>query len=952
MRLRHITPLLIAAGLILHSELPRAQQPPPPKPPAQPQKPDPATSPGEKTPAPPDAQPKPQVPSPVTPPAGGAPPRMANAYASTYQALASRTTVIRNATVLTAAGPLIERGSILLQNGKIAAVGQSVNAPADAVVIDAAGKWITPGIIDTHSHLGVYSAPGIESLQDGNEMTNPVTAEVWADHSIWPQDPQFELALAGGVTSMQILPGSGNLIGGRGVTVKNVPSRTAEGMKFPGAPAGLKMACGENPRRVYGQRNQAPSTRMGNIAVFRRTWQSAADYRDKWKKWRDEGSDAAKRPERNLQMETLAGVLDGDILVHNHCYRADEMATMIQMSKEFGFRIASFHHAVEAYKVRDLLAQNNICASIWADWWGFKLEAYDGIKENMALVHDAKGCVVVHSDDPNGIQRLNQEAAKGMRAAWEAGMTLDRADVVRWLTINPARALGIDKMTGSLEPGKNADVVIWSGDPFSVYAKAERVFIDGALMYDRSDPAHQPHRDFMVGTGPDPNFVPFSKPGATAARPNEPIATKKPNILGSAPGASGLGSGPVSGPDPVSRVSGAVIAITNGRILTGTGTAIERGTVVIAGGKIAAVGANVPVPAGATVIDAANKIITPGWIESATNIGIVEIGLSAEGTADQNTTDKELSAAFNVVDAFNPLSTVIPVTRVEGITRALVAPGGTGNVILGQAAVFDLGGEQVPASITKAPAAMFAVLGEAGAALAGGSRASAILRLRETLQDAIDFHLNRAAWNAARRRDYARGRLDLEALGPVIRREIPLAIQAHRASDMLAAIRLAEEFKLKVVLLGASEGWMIAGELARKNIPVVVKPLTNIPSFEALSASLENAARLQQAGVTLVLSSFDTHNARNLRQEAGNAVSYGLDRAAALRAVTLTPATVWGIADRTGSLEIGKDADLVVWSGDPFELTTAAERVFIRGREISKDTRQKALFERYRTIPR
>ena len=877
---------------------------------------------------------------------------MVNAYASTYQAMASRTTVIRNATILTAAGPLIERGSILLQNGKIAAVGQSVNAPADAVVIDADGKWITPGIIDSHSHLGVYSAPGIESLQDGNEMTNPVTAEVWADHSIWPQDPQFELALAGGVTSMQILPGSGNLIGGRGVTVKNVLSRTAEGMKFPGAPAGLKMACGENPRRVYGQRNQAPSTRMGNIAVFRRTWQAAADYREKWKKWRDEGSDPTKRPERNLQMETLAGVLDGEIRVHNHCYRADEMATMIQMSKEFGFRIASFHHAVEAYKVRDLLAQNDICASIWADWWGFKLEAYDGIKENMALVHDAKGCVVVHSDDPNGIQRLNQEAAKGMRAAWEAGMKLDRADVVRWVTINPARALGIDKVTGSLEAGKNADVVIWSGDPFSVYAKAERVFIDGALLYDRSDPTYQPHRDFTVGTGPDPNLVPFSRPGATAAAPNEPIAAKKPNILRSASGASGLGSGPVSRPDPVSGASEPVIALTNARILTGSGPAIERGTVVIAGGKIAAVGATVTVPAGATVIDASNKIITPGWIESSTNIGIVEIGLSAEGTADQNTTDKELSAAFNVVDAFNPLSTVIPVTRVEGITRAVVAPGGTGNVILGQAAVFDLGGEQIPASITRAPAAMFAVLGEAGAALAGGSRASAILRLREALQDAIDFSLNRAAWNAAQRRDYARGRLDLEALRPVIRGEIPLAVQAHRASDMLAAIRLAEEFKLKLVLLGAAEGWMIADELARKKIPVVVKPLTNIPSFEALSASLENAARLQRAGVTLVLSSFDTHNARNLRQEAGNAVSYGLDRDAALRAVTLTPAAVWGIADRTGSLEAGKDADLVIWSGDPFELTTAAERVFIRGREIPKDTRQKALFERYRTIPR
>ena len=945
MRVRLLSPFLIAAGLIAYSELSRAQQQPPSKPPAQPQqqKPDPATSPGEKMPAPPDAQPKPQTPSPGSAPQGGAPPKIANPYASTYQPFPAQTTVIRNAMILTAAGPAIERGSILLQNGKISAVGPNVNAPADAVVIDASGKWVTPGVIDTHSHLGVYAAPGIESLQDGNEMTNPVTAEVWADHSIWPQDPQFELALAGGVTSMQILPGSGNLIGGRGVTVKNIPSRTAEGMKFPGAPAGLKMACGENPRRVYGQRNQQPSTRMGNIAVFRRTWQAAADYRDKWKKWRDEASDPAKRPDRNLQMETLAGVLDGDILVHNHCYRGDEMATMIQMSKEFGFRISSFHHAVEAYKVRDLLAQNNICASIWADWWGFKLEAYDGIKENMALVNDAKGCVVVHSDDPNGIQRLNQEATKGMRAAWEAGMKIDRADVVRWLTINPARALGIDKVTGSLEVGKNADVVIWSGDPFSVYAKAERVFIDGALMYDRADPARQPHRDFTTGMGPDPNLAPRGGRNFPAAPAAAVQGAKNPNMLRSAGAASGLGSGPVSGPGPV-------LALTNARILTVSGPVIERGTILIAAGKIAAVGADVRVPAGATVIDAANKIITPGWIESSTNIGIVEIGLSAEGTADQNTTDKDLSAAFNVVDAFNPLSTVIPVTRVEGITRALVAPGGTGNVILGQAAVFDLAGEQVPGSVTRAPAAMFAALGEAGAALAGGSRASAMLRLREALQDAIDFNLHRAAWNAAQRRKYARGRLDLEALRPVLRGEIPLAIQANRASDMLAAIRLAEEFKLRLVLLGAAEGWTIADELAKRKIPVVVKPLTNIPSFDAIAASLENAARLQKAGVTLVLSSFDTHNARNLRQEAGNAVSYGLDRDDALKAVTLTPARTWGIADRAGSLEVGKDADLVVWSGDPFELTTAAERVFIRGREMPRETRQKALFERYRTL--
>ena len=479
MSVRLLVSFSIAVCFVFHAERPRAQQQPPPSPsPQQQQKPDPAASPGEKKPA---------------------PSKIANPYASTYQPLPSQTTVIRNATILTAAGPIIERGSLLLQNGKVAAVGQDVNAPAGAVVVDATGKWVTPGVIDTHSHLGVYSAPGIESLQDGNEMTNPVTADVWADHSIWPQDPQFELALAGGITAMQILPGSGNLIGGRGVTLKNVPARTAEAMKFPGAPAGLKMACGENPRRVYGQRNQTPATRMGNIAVFRRTWQSAADYRDKWKKWRDEGSDAAKRPDRNLQMETLAGVLDGEILVHNHCYRADEMATMIQLGKEFGFKISSFHHAVEAYKVRDLLAANNVCASMWSDWWGFKLEAYDGIRENIALVDEAKGCAIVHSDDAGLIQRLNQEAAKAMRAGLDAGMKITRADAVRWLTINPARALGIDKVTGSLEVGKNADVVVWSGDPFSVYARAERVFVDGALLYDRGSKTRQPSSDFVTG---------------------------------------------------------------------------------------------------------------------------------------------------------------------------------------------------------------------------------------------------------------------------------------------------------------------------------------------------------------------------------------------------------------------------------------------------------------------
>lgn len=401
---------------------------------------------------------------------------------------------------------------------------------------------------------------------------------------------------------------------------------------------------------------------------------------------------------------------------------------------------------------------------------------------------------------------------------------------------------------------------------------------------------------------------------------------------------------------PAPGALGETVAIANGRVLPVSGPAIERGTVLIRAGRIAAVGASVQIPAGTRIIDAAGKIVTPGWIESATQIGIVEIPTGAEGSDDQASTDKDLSAAFNVVDSFNGDSTVIPVTRVEGITRAVVMPVGTGHVILGQGAMFDLSGSQVPGSVVKAPVAMFANLGEAGAASEGGSRASAMLRLREALQDALDFARNRVAWNAAQRRPYARGRLDLEALAPVVRGELPLAINANRASDLLAAMRLADQFHLKLILMGAAEGWRVAPELAARKVPVVVKPLTDIPGFDALGATLENPARLGKAGVTLILSSFDTHNARNLRQEAGNAISYGLDRAAALRAVTLEPARVWGVADRLGSLEVGKDADVVVWSGDPFELTTSAERVFIAGREMSTDTRQKQLFEKYRVL--
>ncbi len=420
----------------------------------------------------------------------------AEPFASRYEGLESGATLLQGATVLTGTGERLDNADVLMADGKIVAVGVGLAADG-ADVVDASGKWVTPGVIDVHSHLGVYASPSTQSHSDGNEVTGPVTAEVWAEHSVWPHDPGFVTALAGGVTSMQVLPGSANLIGGRGVTLKNVPGRNVMDMKFPGAPHGMKMACGENPKRVYGGQGQSPMTRMGNVAGYRQAWIDAADYRDKMAA--AEGGQG-EAPKRDLRLETLAGVLDGEILVHNHCYRADEMSVMIDIAKEFGYTISAFHHAVEAYKIGDLLAESDTCAAMWADWWGFKMEAYDGIRENAAIVDKAGACAIIHSDSGIGIQRLNQETAKVMGAAARVGIDIAPEHAIQWITKNPAKALGVADVVGTLEAGKMADVVMWSGNPFSVYTRAEQVYIDGALAYDRNDPGVNPVTDFSLGT--------------------------------------------------------------------------------------------------------------------------------------------------------------------------------------------------------------------------------------------------------------------------------------------------------------------------------------------------------------------------------------------------------------------------------------------------------------------
>lgn len=417
-------------------------------------------------------------------------------HMSRHAAFHAQATVVQGATIIDGKGGELRGASLLIAGGRIIDVGAGIEIPGGATVVHAEGKWLTPGIIDVHSHLGTHS---VGTPSDAHEMTGPNTAGVWMEHSVWPQDPGFDRALRAGVTTMQVMPGSSNVFGGRTVVLKNVPARTVAEMKFPGAPHGLKMACGEGPKFIYAARGEAPGTRMGSIAIARGAWLDAQHYlRDKGK--RSSGWMDGLAGEQLLKLQTLGEVLEGRARVHVHCYRADDIASQLEMAKEYRYAISGIHHASEAYKIADVLARARVCSAVWADWWGFRPEAHDGIPENAAMLEAVGACVAIHSDSATGIQYLNHAAAKAYHAGRAAGiLDMPRAEVWKWISANPARMLGIDHVTGSIEPGKAADIVIWNGDPLSVYTLVDQVLIDGVLRYDRSASADAHVRDFERG---------------------------------------------------------------------------------------------------------------------------------------------------------------------------------------------------------------------------------------------------------------------------------------------------------------------------------------------------------------------------------------------------------------------------------------------------------------------
>jgi len=386
--------------------------------------------------------------------------------------------VIKNATVMTASHGTVANGAVWVHAGKIAGVGAEVSAPPSATVIDATGLWLTPGIIDPHSHSALDG--------DVNEATSPVTPAMHMIDAFDNRDKALYQALAGGVTTELLLHGSANMIGGQAVVIKNKFGLGRDEMLFPDAPGSIKFASGENPKRVYGSRDQLPSTRMGNFAVMRQAFEDAKPYMAEWDAYNAKvakGDKTATAPKKDLKLEALADVLRGKLYVQIHCYRADEFLTEEAIAHEYGYTIRAFHHALEMYKVVDKVVPDETAIATFTDWWGFKDEARDAIPWNAVMCMRRGMRVALKSDSNDHIRRLNQEAGKMIHYG---GATEDEA--IRMVTLNPAWIIGVDDRTGSIDVGKDADLVLWNRDPLSTYARAQKVWIDGDLFFDASLP--------------------------------------------------------------------------------------------------------------------------------------------------------------------------------------------------------------------------------------------------------------------------------------------------------------------------------------------------------------------------------------------------------------------------------------------------------------------------------
>jgi len=807
--------------------------------------------------------------------------------------------LVRNVTIHDAVRPAFV-GDVLVQDGRIQAIGSGLNPPAGVIVIDGTGKHLAPGVVDTHSHMAIER--GI------NEGTLSITADCDISDVINADDLSIHRALAGGVTTIQCLHGSANTIGGRSEVLKLKWKRSADEMRFPDAPQGIKFALGENVKRSNGRGNsdRFPASRPGVESVFQRGFRRALEYtadRDAYEAARKRGDDPAPL-RRDVRLDVLADILVGDVIVHSHCYRADEILMLLRTAEDFGFRIQTLQHVLEGYKVASEIAEHGAGTSTFSDWWAYKQEAYDAIPQNAALLDEAGVVSTINSDSDELIRHLYHEAAKSVRYAG-----LDRVRALALATRNGAIQLGVGERTGTIEVGKDADLVLLNGDPLSVYSSVDWTMVDGLIEFQRRD---------AFGLITEPALI------------------------------RDLAEGPVI--EASSRpAGGAVTAIVGGRIHPVTAPTIENGTLLVQGGRIVDIGVDVDVPPGATILDVTGKDVWPGIIALATPIGLTEIG-SVNATQDTSEIGGN-QPDLRVTSAVHAASAHIGVARTNGITRSQTAPGG-GGPMRGQSAILRLAGDTWEEMLTVDRDMLHIGFprsrNDDDEKKKKKEESEAVKEMRRLLEEAREYD---RLVSEAQAEGTTAPPFDprLEALAPYAKGEKKVALHADNAQTILDAIHFAEDEELDAVLYGCTEGWKVAETIAASGFPAVVGPVLTVPrsDYDPYDAGYANAALLHRAGVRIAIMAADGSNVRNQPFHAGFAAAYGLPREEALRAITYYPAEILGLADRLGSLAVGKIADVVVTDGDLLEATTKVTDILIDGEPQDVANRQTRLYDYY-----
>lgn len=830
---------------------------------------------------------------------------------------------IKGGTVLTATGQTLPKTSILVKSGTIVAIGMDVQPEPGMTVIDATDRFVMPGIIDTHSHIMISTG-----LAGVNEATASIVCEVRVRDVVNSADPSEYRALAGGVTTARLLHGSANCIGGQDAVVQLKHGVSAAEHLFPGAHSGVKFALGEN---VKFRNGRFPNTRLGVEATLNRAFLEALDYRRQWQEYdrvRQQAGAAADKilpPRRDLRLEALAGILNGEKFIHSHCYRADEILMLLRVAENHGIRVWSLQHVLEGYKVAPEIVKHGASCSTFADWWAYKVEAFDAIPHNAALLHEAGANAVIKSDDWELIRHLYLEAAKTIRYG---NMPPDAA--LQAITLNPAKELGLSDRLGSIEVGKQADIAIFSGHPLNAFSRCEQTLIAGEVYFTREK---QPTAMSLAGA-------------AATVKPAE-LKLLKPDER--------------VPPLDLRPAKAGQYAITGATVHPVDAADIPNGVVLVDGGKIAAVGPqDHPIPEGYARLAANGLHIYPGLIDAGTSVGLIEIGKVRE-TSDLSEIG-QFQADLRAGIAVNPDSELIPVARAGGITSILCLPAGGGNmtshgrphgpIIAGQASVVQFAGWTMPEMVIDMETGLHVLwptgkerkhsIEELKRHLAAARLYDAARTLEEQKAKAEELKSNEPALLIDPR---------FESLRPYLHGAKPVYIEAESKQEILESLHFAKEEKLKIVLCGAIDGWKVAEQIKAANVEVIIGPVMRKPQeeYDPFDAPYANAGRLHEAGVKFCFRSDTASNSRNVPFEAAMSVAYGLPEDMALKGVTLTSAEILGMSDRLGSLTAGKWASAIITDGSPLQQTTQIKGILIQGRPFAPESRQTRFYDKYRS---